>query len=657
MKTANLGPFALAALAVVLLAAPSPAQELTLAENGVAKAPIVVFENAPPFTRQAADELAEYIERISGARPEVIEGRPDPVPEPAIWVGHQAILDEIFPDLDFDFQHPEEILVAANESQLVVAGRDRWTPNNDRQQEYGTANAVYTFLQDYLDVRWLWPGPTGTDVVERDTIAFAPFEYRYHPRIRGRNGIVTFARLGGRGTISAEWVQFQRLRLDSFDLPGGHAFTTYWERFSKTKPEIFALQPDGTRGGGEAAWPSARTVKMCLSNPELWRLWLQDVEAQLEANPDRTVFNASPNDGWFSGWCVCENCLAWDHPEGELRTFRWRNVVQQHVALSDRQVTFYNQLARLLREQFPDRTLYVRGGGYGHARPAPIGVAPDENVIISSVANFFLRSFNADRGSSAGTLHREQYAAWGEVAPNLVWRPNTGSPVGWQAGLPDVPLSEAARDVKSVFEHGCMGIFIDSVWEHWATQGPLYYMMAHLAWNPERDVEEIMTDYYQRGFGEASGEIEAYWTLLEEKREEYFYADPTDGAWTGRPGTRSFQEVYDEEFFDKAYGLLERAAQAVAGEPQIYGQRVEYTRAGLDYTRLMLDSREAVRLWEESEKTDTEARERSLANWDKIIQIYKEHPDAMNWRRLEPRHGRTAAFHPDGRDADVGMPR
>ncbi len=70
------------------------------------------------------------------------------------------------------------------------------------------------------------------------------------------------------------------------------------------------------------------------TNPELWRLWLQDVEAQLEANPDRTVFNAdrtvfnadrtvfnaSPNDGWFSGWCVCENCLAWDHPEGELRT-------------------------------------------------------------------------------------------------------------------------------------------------------------------------------------------------------------------------------------------------------------------------------------------------------------------------------------------------
>ena len=34
---------------------------LVLVENGVSRVPIVVFENAPPFTRRAADELAQYI--------------------------------------------------------------------------------------------------------------------------------------------------------------------------------------------------------------------------------------------------------------------------------------------------------------------------------------------------------------------------------------------------------------------------------------------------------------------------------------------------------------------------------------------------------------------------------------------------------------------
>jgi hypothetical protein len=75
---------------------------------------------------------------------------------------------------------------------LVLAGRDRWDPAHleveginerivGRQQEYGTVNAVYTFLQDHLGVRWLWPGELGEDIVRQDTIALAPLQVPYHP--------------------------------------------------------------------------------------------------------------------------------------------------------------------------------------------------------------------------------------------------------------------------------------------------------------------------------------------------------------------------------------------------------------------------------------------------------------------------------------------
>lgn len=46
--------------------------------------------------------------------PNVIEAEPAPLPTHAIWVGHQPALEALFPDLDFDFAHPEEILIAAN---------------------------------------------------------------------------------------------------------------------------------------------------------------------------------------------------------------------------------------------------------------------------------------------------------------------------------------------------------------------------------------------------------------------------------------------------------------------------------------------------------------------------------------------------------------
>ena len=175
------------------------AAELVLVEDGRARMPIVVFENAPPFTRQAAEDLAEYIEKISGARPEVLEGRPDPLPESAIWVCVQPVLKTLFPELDLEFRHPEEILIAANDRHLVIAGRDKWDPEHLEiqlgrklihgvQQEYGTVNAVYTFLQEHLGVRWLWPGELGEDLLEKETISLAPFEYRYHPQFRARSG-------------------------------------------------------------------------------------------------------------------------------------------------------------------------------------------------------------------------------------------------------------------------------------------------------------------------------------------------------------------------------------------------------------------------------------------------------------------------------------
>jgi hypothetical protein len=178
-----------------------------------------VFQDASPYTRDAGETLAAYVEKISGAKPEIIEGNLRRLPERAIWVGYQPTLKTLFPKLDFDFPHPEEVLIAASENQMVIAGRDRWDPHHlevegidekivGKQQEYGTVNAVYTFLQDQVGVRWLWPGELGEDIAERKTIAFEPFEYHYHPQIRGRGGAFHFSILSNKGYGRAhEWTR------------------------------------------------------------------------------------------------------------------------------------------------------------------------------------------------------------------------------------------------------------------------------------------------------------------------------------------------------------------------------------------------------------------------------------------------------------------
>ncbi len=580
-----------------------PARPLTIVEQGVSLAPIVVFSDAPPFVRLAADELADAIERMSGARPKVIEGEPDPLPQRAIWVGYQPVLKSLFPEVDFTFRHPEETLIAVSENHAAVAGRDRWDPEHltvegideiivGKQQEYGTVNAVYSFLQDQLGVRWLWPGDLGVDIVRRDTIAVPQQVVHYHPQIRARGGAFNFSMLGNKGYGKAhDWTRRQRLQLGSLEIDGGHGFGDWWERFHETQPDLFALQPDGTRSGH----PSPRTAKLCESNPAVWERWLADVEELLQRDPTRTVFNGSPNDGWASGHCVCENCRAWDHHDGEPRMFYWHHHREELPALSDRHVTFANQLGRLLKEHYPNRDYYVTMLSYGHSRPAPIAARPAENVIMVSVANFFGRTNSVDRGSTRGTTHREQFQAWGKVAPRLMWRPNTGSPAGWQQGLPDLSVAQTILDLKSVADNHCIGIYIDGVWEHWATQGPQYYAMAQLIWDPSRGGQAVLDDYYARAFGPAAEHVRARFTEPCQRppasrhgedrqrsgRRAYRLASSSNRVRAGRVGIH--RPVRREHQLDA--GLLERTGRSgrPAGSGELAADGANLPRASLRY--------------------------------------------------------------------------
>ncbi len=627
---------------------------LVLVNEGDSPAPVVVFENAPPKTLRAAEELAYYIEKTSGAAPEVIEGRPDPLPNKAIWVGYQPVIEELFPELDFDFEHPEEILISANEEHLVIAGRDVWNPDHleipirwggtitGRQLEYGTINAVYTFLQDYLGVRWLWPGELGEDILKQETIAFAPFTYRYHPQFRFRNEIFYFASLyRGRGSITetGKWNRLNRLQLDSLYMrAGGHGFNTWWERFHETNPEFFALQPDGSRGGGDAPYPSAGSIKMCKSNPAVWEQWLKDVEEKLKEDPNRTVFNAAAGDAAALGRCVCADCRAWDNLDGKPRRLSWRGLSQEYVAMSDREVTFANQLGRLLKERYPDEDYYVMIHSYGPSRPAPVEAVPDDNVIISIVANSFARPEATDRASLEDALLRDQIKAWAEVTPNWFWRPNVGDAFGRWRGLPDIDLRQAVDDYRFVADLGAIGAF-SALPHHWANLGPVYYLIARLAWNPYIDEQSVMEDYYQRGFGPAAENIAAYWALMEKTRERLGDEDGEQYP--------TIYDAYDQGLLDQAYGYLDRAAQAVEDD-SIYEKRVEFVRAGLDYTRLIVDAHAQMKVVRESEGEEKEAAaERARSNWEAIEQINNDFPHALTWHWIRPEGRRMSALHPD----------
>ncbi|HEY2572926.1 MAG TPA: DUF4838 domain-containing protein, partial [Verrucomicrobiaceae bacterium] len=606
-----------------------PAADFVLVSENSPPAPIIVYKGAPPRTRDAAVTLAVYIEKISGVRPQIIDGEPQPLPQRAVWVGCQPALKALFPMTDFEFKFPEETLIAANEQHLVIAGRDRWDPAHMQakgrlamktglQQEYGTANAVYSFLQDQLGVRWLWPDEE--DVPKRTSLTFAPFEHRYHPQIRARSGMLAKLSLGDSKEDAAKlWSRHQRVQLDSLESFGGHGFTEWWDKYHESHPDYFALWPDGTR----SPHPNPSNTKLCESNPGVWRQWLAEVDEQLQADPTRRVFNASENDGYDYGHCSCEQCRAKDAAEAEKFSFHWKGTTEELPALSDRQVIFANTLPRLLRASHPGEDFHVQLHAYGYSRPAPLHVVPDENVIISCVANFHLRG---DGVQDDRTKAMSEYDGWSKVAQHLFWRPNLGSPVGGMWAMPDVSFKQTTEDFHFVAERHCEGLFFDLLWMHWATQGPYYYLLAHLAWDPRADGLAIMDDYYERAFGPAAAELKAYWMLLEQTRMEFVKELPNKMRYYDIP------KKYTPELLAKARSLLDAAAAKTASADEKFRRRVAFMRCGFDYTNLVVETRAAMQKFEASKGKDAAARDLALAHWDLAAKMKESFPAfAINW--------------------------
>jgi hypothetical protein len=564
------------------------AAELLLVDHKVSVLPISVDRNAPKEILDAAGELAGYLQKISGAKVKVILNASTNAPAHAIWVGAQPKLEAAFPDMKFDFPHPEEILLACNGQDVVIAGRDRTV--GDKPVEHGTVNAVYTFIEKKLDVRWLWPGALGEDIIKRDAIALAPFEYRFHP---------VFLKRHFWPRNPKPWHLQQRILLYSRQLECGHAFTDWWDKYHETHPEYFALQPNGTRTPPR----EGSSVKLCLSNPGVWKQWLDNAEQKLRDDPSIIVLSATPNDGpWH---CTCESCRAWDHPDAP-------------TSLTERHVKFWNQLGRGLKARFPGRDVYVGAMAYAAYLAPPVAETLEDNIAIAQVGHFPLTS-EANREQA-----KQQWQQWAAKATLMFYRPNLWYWAGGVWGFPEVAMKKTIEDFRFLADNRCTGIIVDVIRNHWATQGPQYYLMAQLAYDPYQDGAAVMKDYYHRGFGPAAADIEAYWTLMEAGRESVVSAPGFKLGSANRFGLPAiFQQVYGEDFMNRADTVLKQAEAKVTAS-DLHRRRVAYVRAGFDFTRLMVRTIPLMTRIREgrSEATVAEVAQ-AQANWRAMEQVAK----------------------------------
>lgn len=202
--------------------------------------------------------------------------------------------------------------------------------------------------------------------------------------------------------------------------------------------------------------------------------------------------------------------------------------------------------------------------------------------------------------------------------------------------MPDMALTNVSEDFRFLADNHCIGLFVDTAQEHWATQGPQYYLLGQLAWDPTQDARAVLADYYRRGFGAAAAPIERYWNLMETARGAVTAA-PTFG-----PNARdrfnllkTFEQVYTASLFHEAADLLRQAGELTTNAPRVYQRRVEFVRAGLEFSQLMVANLRLMTRVRESGGQDQDAVKQVTANWAAIKKLADAAgPVALNYSGL-----------------------
>ncbi len=596
--------------------------------------PIIVAADSGEANEAAARDLARIIEGITSRRPEVIIAGGQPLPGRGIWVGLQPAVEGLLAGYDLEFRHPEEILIINDGVNLLIAGRDRF--DGGEQTEFGTANAVYTFMQRWLDVAWIWPGSLGEAYGQRDEIRLPLVEYRFHPPFRSR--VFRYPRgITHTADINRWWQVVQRGR-GSLKMEGSHAWGDWWDRYHEAHPEWFALKPDGERG----PFPRAGRVKMCVSNAEIVDEWLRRVEPRFVEDPSLEIIAVTPNDG--GGWCVCPECMAWDSPDGAPTEL----YGQPYVALTDRYVRFWNRLAGALRERFPDRPVGITTLAYSRYSAPPVDNIPLDNIVIGQVGHFPLNP-SADRERQKAELQ-----AWGQLASALYFRPNYFYWAGGLWGMPEVAMDETIEDFRFLAENRVFALDIDSAQMNYATLGPQLYVMAQFGYDPYQDGREMMEQYYRLGFGPAARTIEAYWDIFQQARRAMM-DDPEFTAGSRFYGSASmpllYRQTYPPELFAEARRLLDTAEQEVSNVDPVYRERIEFLRSGLDYTEVMVDIIELMGKIRRQRSGTGELAAKALELHEKRLAVMENAPPfALDQRRL------TAQMARRGGPAILGPP-
>ncbi len=552
-----------------------------LVQNKKSKVVIVKPDTPTQLQIDAIENFLKTVELATGARIPVVtisESKKIDKGKVKIIVGPSSLTQEL--GYSQNAIEEEEFFIKAKKNRVIILAEDLipavkpgniWSDHASEKSRV-TQWAFGYLLDEYLGVKWLWPGDLGTYIPEQSDFKIPEFEIKKkQPLVRRTfNPVET-------NKDNLDWLAYHQFSGQRKLYHFQHSFRKsadngdWWGEFNETRPELLAKNPEGSV---ELYRGRDKFYKLCISNPEV----AEEIIKRWQSAGSPDFWDITPNDG--NGFCTCDRCMALDEKYGGKKFTKeqvWDK--KDNISLTGRYAWFWNTVVTQMR-QF-NQNAKVGVFLYSAYRDAPKLVKLEPGIV----------------GEMVHSMDFTSWKEWIEAGISEIGlRPNW---LYMGASAPHLPLTKVGSYVEQAREHNMALIDMDCFHEYWATQGPYYYLLGRLVSRPDLNSTLIIAEYTS-AFEEAAPQIKQYLEYWEEFHEKVGYNIPAGGSiWPVENGLyeqmslKHFGErmhplkghwktlpfIYTDDVLSEAYSILQDAKQNAKRD--ITKKRVDFLMDGL----------------------------------------------------------------------------
>jgi len=413
----------------------------------------------------------------------------------------------------------------------------------------GTEFGVYEFLERYLNIHWLIPGPLGEHIPKNESLKIKGQNIKQSPVFfsRGMSGL--------RGEDSLIWARRNRMHLQIQHHHNLHKIFNI-DPLLKTHPHLFPQK------NGQPYVPSPTAGwQPCFYKNDAFDVAVSYISNFFEKHPLVNTFSLGPNDSISStsGYCFLDydsiRYNSWGYPDASNMYYAWANKVVENI-LNRYPGKYFGTLA-YMELAMPPQLITV------HQNIIPF-LTEDRLRWVQPECKSFAHKWveNWDKKTKYMGFYDYIY----------------GSPYV----LPRVYFHQMAEIYRYAAQKGVKAIYAEA-YPNWG-EGPKLYVAAKLFWNPFLNVDHLLNEWFEICVGKKAAPFiaeyfklwETFWTQKVQHSKWFYNKSMYMAFWSP-----DYLKITDISAIRQSRFLLEEAVRL--SETKIQKQRAQFLLKAFEY--------------------------------------------------------------------------